>query len=183
MSFELTWRPQSPWGEACTLWNFPIASIQYLSLGSIETFLRGWGDFVHDVGFNRENFQGRGKFLGFWTLKGKFYTDGNWQNSNSKFFLFVLIVCQLNFARGDVLGTLYGGFFSACWIGKNFPHKGRFLEWLGKQSEIKLFFKWKYAKENFSGWIVLKKFYEGGFTARSKYYRGVHIKWGKVFTD
>ena len=45
---------------------------------------------------------------------------------------------------------------------KIFYTEGGFLKWLQTRWEIKVFFKWKNAKENFSGGITRKKFHGGG---------------------
>jgi len=63
----------------------------------------------------------------------------------------------------DVPGKLREGYTTRVTIsGKWFPRKVAFLEWSKNGCEIKVLFKWKNAKEDFSGWIVCKHFYREG---------------------
>ena len=108
-----------------------------------DIFQRGggcaWGGFL--LGES----SGEGSFRGV-HFSGKFYAGGIWQNSCSKFFLVVLhSLCQFNFVCGDVPWAILRGFD----LEEKFPGKEAFLKWSRNRLEIKVFFKWKYAKENF----------------------------------
>ena len=117
--------PNSSWVEGYKLQNLFIVyaySVCYWEVNS--NFWRGV-DFLLRGIFHNDNFPSGGKFPRVSFLE-KYLKGGIYQNSKTKFFLFVLLcLCWLNLTCINVLGKIFSGVVTVC---KNFPwERGIFL--------------------------------------------------------
>ena len=150
--------PQSPGDKSLSLKICPLFtySIYYRELcrhfleeGRLcaqDWFLWGWF-------FVWRNFQG-------WAFRGRFYTGPIWHNSCRKnSFYFSDLSLPIHFCMWRCSGGIVKGEFSAYLdFQKRILRKGGISGAIEKQLEFKFFCKWKYVKDNFSGWIFCKKF-------------------------
>jgi len=141
--------------------------------------------------FHWQNLPWGGKFPGEGGNSRKNFTLGDL----TEFLHKILVSCltlslPIQFCMWRCSGGIILGLFPACfYFWKKNLRKGVFLEWSRNRLEIKVFIKWKYAKHNFSDWIVQKPILRGGrFSARTALSGGnfkgcLYFKLDEVFME